>query len=142
MDVYIYVLVCCYYNWTLFLWCPKVYKCNWAANEIYIQQPNIYKLLFEDVYIRRWLLAKYTKDVYMRLWVLTCKQTGYGESALTHILPMLHFCTPENARKPSVFWRFQEVQKCNIGRIWAKDVYKSPWLLEKIRSARKGLNCK
>ena len=27
---------------------------------------------------------------------------------------------PENVRKPSVFWRFQEVQKCNIGRIWGQ----------------------
>ena len=33
---------------------------------------------------------------------------------LTHILPMLHFCTPK------VFWRFQGVQKCNIWRIWVE----------------------
>ena len=34
--------------------------------------------------------------------------------ALTHIL-QLHFYTPW---KLSVFWRFQGIQKCNIGRIW------------------------
>ena len=40
---------------------------------------------------------------------------------LTHILSMLHFCTPWKCKKnPSVFWRFQGVQICNIGRIWVK----------------------
>ena len=35
-----------------------------------------------------------------------------SKTYLTHILPMLHFCTP---------WkRFQGVQKCNIERIWVK----------------------
>ena len=42
ISTYIYVLGCWYYNWALFLWCPKVYKCNCAAKEICIQQPNIY----------------------------------------------------------------------------------------------------
>ena len=36
---------------------------------------------------------------------------------LTHFLPMLHFIFP---MLPSVFWRFQGVQKCNIGWIWVK----------------------
>ena len=54
---YIDVLVCWYYNWTLFLWCPKLYKCNWTFKEIYIQQPNIYKnSLYENIYIRPWLV--------------------------------------------------------------------------------------
>ena len=35
-----------------------------------------------------------------------------GQWVLTHIIPMLHFCTS---------WkRFQEVQKCDTGRIWVK----------------------
>ena len=39
---------------------------------------------------------------------------GMRSTYLTHILPMLHSCTP---------WkRFQGVKKCNIGRIW---VYKT-----------------
>ena len=72
-----YVLGCWYYNWTLFLWCPKVFKCNWAAKEIYIQQPNIYKKsLYEDVYIIRWLLAKYMKDLCVRPWLLAWKYFG------------------------------------------------------------------
>ena len=48
---YIYVLGCWYYNWTLFLWCPKVYKCNWAVKEMYIQQLNIYVSHFMRTYI-------------------------------------------------------------------------------------------
>ena len=31
---------------------------------------------------------------------------------------MLHSCTPWKRQKTQVFWRFQGVQKCNIGRIW------------------------
>ena len=38
---------------------------------------------------------------------------------------MLHFCTPENVRKPKVFGRFQGVQKWNIGRIWVKHKLKA-----------------
>ena len=35
---------------------------------------KIYKYLFyEDVYIHRWLLAKYMKDVYIRLWLLNSR---------------------------------------------------------------------
>ena len=58
MWTYIYVLGCWNYNWTLFLWCPRVSKCNGAAKEIYIQIPNAYKKsLHENVYIRCWLLT-------------------------------------------------------------------------------------
>ena len=30
-------------------------------------------------------------------------------SSLTHFSPVSHFYTPENVRKPNVFWRFQGV---------------------------------
>ena len=76
----------------------------------YIQQPNIYKkVLYEDVYIHHWLLAKYMKDVYIRPWLLAWKYFGHK-------------------RNREWVW---------VERI--KDVYIRPWLLERICSARKGL---
>ena len=122
MDVYIrlWLLVL---QLDIFLWCPKIYKCNWVAKEIHIQQPNIYKKsLYEDVYIRRWLLAKYMKDVYIRPLLLAWMYFGRKRNVRGRIYTSL-------VGEVQIEWVLVE-------RI--KDVYIHLWLLKKICSARKG----
>ena len=41
---------------------------------------------------------------------------------LTHLKPMFHFYTPENIRKPEVFWYFQGVSEWKIGLKGVKDM--------------------
>ena len=100
-------------------------KCpNWAAKEIHIQQPNIYKnLLYEDVYIRPWLLAKYMKDVYVRPWLLALKYFGHTR----------------NSKRTDIYvFGCWSADRAGAGKAHEGRIYMS-LAVGKIRSARKGL---
>ena len=107
---YIYVLGCWYYNWTLFLWCPKVYKCNWAVKEMYIQQLNIYVSHFMRTYI--YVVGCWDENS------LVARETVRGRT-YTSLVPAV------------------QIQWVRVECI--KKVYIGPWLLKKIRLARKWL---
>ena len=106
---------------TWFLWLMANFDCvcdNILWLYFDIQWTNIYILLYFFWYtflLDVGLLLFVVSWTLTRPWITVCYWV-----LLTHILPMLHFCTIENVRKPSVFWRFQGVQKWNIGRIWVK----------------------
>ena len=86
----------------------------------------------DSVKIKVWSKSQYNKSnmQFQQLWCTLITNESYwywGKNTvpLTHFILLISFDTPENVRKPLVFWYFQWVSKVISGMKWVKIPYDS-----------------